>query len=81
MTGISARHEGLDHRQPGPAALELDGLGPGPHQGGGVADGVVRRHVVAHPGHVAHDQGPRLGPGHGGDVVGHDLDVDVQGVG
>ena len=65
---------------PGPAALELDGLGARPHQGGGVDDGVGHRHVVAEPGHVPHHQGPGVGPGHRRDVVGHDPDVDLQGV-
>src|SRR4029450_9177756 len=46
------------------AALELHRLGPCPHQGGGVAHGVVHRRVVAHPRQVAHHQRP--GPLGGG---------------
>ena len=70
----------LDHRQAGPAALELDRVGAGPDQRGRVAHGVLGREVVAHPGHVAQDQAARLGPGHRRGVVRHDVDVDVQRV-
>ena len=73
--------ERLDHGHPGPATLELHGLGAGPHQGGGVADGVLHRHVVAEPRQVADHQGPGRRPAHGGDVMGHDPHVDLQGVG
>ena len=33
--------DGLDHRQPLAAALQLHRLGAGPDEGGGVADGLV----------------------------------------
>ncbi len=73
--------DGLHHREARPPALELDGLGPGADQRGRVAHGLVRREVIAHPRHVAEDQAVRRGAGHGGGVVGHDVDVHVQRVG
>ena len=72
--------EGLHHVDPLAAPLQLHRLGPGPDQSGGVAHRVLDRDVVAHPRHVAHDQRPGLGPGHGGDVVGHVVDGDLQSV-
>ena len=71
----------LHHGQAGPAALELDGLGPGADQGGRVAHRLVRGEVVAHPGHVAEDQAVRRGTRHRGGVVRHHVDVDVERVG
>ena len=53
---------------------------PALHQRGGVADGVLGRHVVAHPRQVADDERLGLGPGDGGHVVGHVVDGDLQGV-
>ena len=47
--------DGLHHRHPLAAALELDRLGPGSDQSGGVVHGVGRPGVVAHPGQVGHD--------------------------
>ena len=72
--------DGLDHGQALAAPFELDRLGAGPDQAGGVADGVLDAQVVAEPRHVGDDHGVGLDPGHGGDVVGHVVDGDRQGV-
>ena len=81
--------DGLDHRQALAPALELHGLGAGPDERGGVADGVLDRGgVVAQPRQVADDErlwprdrAPRTpGPGDGGGVVGHVVDGDLEGV-
>ena len=55
--GIEDRANGWD---PAPSSLELHGLRAGPHEGGRVPHGVRGVDVVAHPGHVADDEGARL---------------------
>ncbi len=72
--------DGLDDRQPGPPTLELHRLGAGPDQFRRIADGLVRREVVAHPRHVPDDQAPRVGGRHRLDVMHHHIGVDVQRV-
>ena len=73
-------HDGLDHRDAGAPALELDGVGAGTDQRRGVAHGLFGGEVVAHPGHVSEDEAVGFRPGHGRGVMGHDVDVDVQRV-
>ena len=88
MTGISASTMASITPQPLAAALQLDRLGAGPDQDGGVADGVVAGRVVAHPRQVAdHERAraprrsrrrrPRL---HRRGVVGHVVHGHVQRV-
>jgi hypothetical protein len=79
--------QGLDDRQALAAAFQLHGLGTGPDERRRVADGLVDRGVVAHPGQVAHDEWRRAVGGRGGEappdggrVVGDVVDAHLQGV-
>ena len=63
ITGISARMIASTTPQPGPPALELDGLRAGPHERRRVAHRLLGGGVVAHPRHVAEDQRAGLAPG------------------
>ena len=62
------------------AAFELHRAGAGAHELRGVADGLLARHVVAHPRQVADDQRARLGARDRADVVRHVVGGDVQRV-
>ena len=70
----------LDHGQTLTASFELDALGAGANEDGRVAHRVLDRHVVAHPGQIADDEGPRLGARHRSGVMGDVVDRDLQGV-
>ena len=61
--------DGLDDRHPFAASLELDGLGSGPNQTGGVAYRVGPAGVVAHPRKVGDDHRAGTSARYGGGVV------------
>ena len=70
----------LDHRESLASALELHRVRTGPHQPSGIANRLLRRDVVAHPGQVGDDVAVGLGPGDRRRVVHHVVDRHLQGV-
>ena len=66
---------GLGHRF---AAFELDHLGAGCEEGGGVAEGVRRAFLKTAEGHVGDNVGVLAAAGDGGRVVGHVGDADGE---
>lgn len=72
--------DGIDHRHPLGATLQLDRLGTGTDQRRGVAHRIMTTGVVAHPWQVAHDERLRPGPSDRCGVMHHVVDGHLKGV-
>ena len=74
------RNQGFDHQDSPGAPLQFHGLRAGADEPGGIADGVLGRHVVTQPRQVGHDEGVGLGPGNSRGVMNHVVDGDAERV-